>query len=144
MQTISSIRFSFTRKGELRAEVTVTGADGKPRYPRIANAAEAIEAAKAAGAEIRGYSRTVTLKSAEAIADNDGKLETTVVEYATTPCRMAVETLGDYVEVDASAVRLAGATSADNEKIRNLVTGVVVMPTRRRQAADATETVDLG
>lgn len=144
MQTISSIRFSFTRRGELRAEVTVAGGDGKLRYPRISNAAAAIKAAKEAGAEVRGYSRTVTLKNPDAIADNGGAAEVVVVEYSTTPCRMTVETLGDYVEVDASTIRIAGATSADNEAVRNLVVGVPVVPTRRRQAADTTETVDLG
>lgn len=143
MQTISSIRFNFTRKGELRAELTVTGADSTPRYPRISNAAAAIAAAKAAGAEIRGFSRPVTLKNPDAIADNGGKTETTVVEYATTPVRMAVELLGDYVEVDCTSVKIAGATSSDNEAVRNLVVGVAVVPTKRRQA-DTAETVDLG
>lgn len=144
MQTISSIRFSFSRRGELRAEVTVAGADGTPRYPRLANAAAAIKAAKEAGVEVRGYSRTIVLKSAEAIADNGGKTETTVVEYATTPCRMVVELLGDYAEVNTETVKLAGATSADNDAVKALVAGVPVVPTRRRQAADTAETVDLG
>ena len=143
MQTISSIRFSFTRRGELRAEITISGADGQPRYPRISNAAEAIKAAKSAGADIRGFSRTVQLKSAEAIADNNGSTEVTVVEYATTPVRATVELLGDYAEVDCQSVRLAGATSADNEAVKSLVAGITVVPTRRRQAG-ATETVDLG
>ena len=47
METISSIRFSFTRKGELRAELTLTGADGVRSYPRIVNAAALIAAATA-------------------------------------------------------------------------------------------------
>lgn len=143
MQTISNIRFSFTRKGELRAEITVAGADGKLRYPRLSNAAAAIKAAKAAGAEVRGYSRTVQLKSAEAIADNGGATEVTVVEYATTAVRAEISLLGDYAEVNTETVKLAGATSADNEAIKSLVAGVAVTPTRRRQA-DTTETVDLG
>ena len=143
MQTISSIRFSFTRRGELRAEITISGADGQPRYPRISNAAAAISAAKAAGAEIRGYSRTVTLKSADAIADNGGNTEATVIEYATTPVRATVELLGDYAEVNTETIRLAGATNADNEAVKALVAGVAVVPTKRRQAG-AAETVDLG
>ena len=143
MQTISSIRFNFTRRGELRAEITVTGSDGSPRYPRVANAAAAIQAAKAAGAEIRGYSRTVQLKNQEAIADNGGNTEVTVVEYATTPVRAEVSLLGDYAEVDTASIRLAGATSADNEAVKSLVAGVTVVPTKRRQS-DTAETVDLG
>ena len=143
MQTISSIRFSFARRGELRAEITVAGTDGKLRYPRLSNAAAAIQAAKAAGAEVRGYSRVVTLKSAEVIADNGGNTEATVIEYATTPVRATVELLGDYAEVDCASVKLAGATSADNEAVKALIAGVPVVPTKRRQA-DTAETVDLG
>lgn len=143
MQTISSIRFSFTRKGELRAELTVAGTDGKLRYPRISNAAAAIKAAKSAGAEVRGYSRVVTLKNAEAIADNGGVTEVTVVEYATTPVRAEISLLGDYAEVNTETVRLAGATSADNAEVAALIKGIAVVPTRRRQA-DTAETADLG
>ena len=143
MQTISSIRFSFTRRGELRAEITITSGDGSLRYPRLSNAAEAIKAAKAAGAEIRGYSRTVALKSAEVIADNGGCAQATIVEYATTPVRASVELLGDYAEVNTETVKIAGATSADNEAVRTIIAGVPVVPSKRRQS-DTAETVDLG
>ena len=138
METISSLRFSFTRKGELRAELTITGVDGARTYPRISNAAAAIAAAKAVGADIRGYSREVVLKSAEAIAANGGKATAVVTEYATTPCRMTLALLGDYAEVDTASVKLAGATAADAVAVKAMVAGVAVTPVAARAAKVAT------
>mgnify|MGYP003604189458 CR=1 FL=1 len=124
METISSIRFSFTRKGDLRAELTLTGADGVRSFPRIANAAAAIAAATAAGADVRGYNREITLKNVEAIAANGGNPFTSVAEYATAPVRMCMTFLGDYVEVDTASIRLAGATVADATAVKAMVAGV--------------------
>lgn len=145
METISSIRFSFTRKGELRAELTLVGADGVRSYPRIANAADSIKAATAAGADIRGYDREVALKNPEAIAANGGKGTVVVAEYATTPVRMSVTLLGDYAEVDVTSVRLAGATEADAIAVKSLVAGVTRVPVAARAAkpAPASEDNDL-
>lgn len=134
METISSIRFSFTRKGELRAELTLTGADGVRSYPRIVNAAAAIAAAKALGADIRGFNREVTLKNPEAISANGGKPTVIVAEYATTPIRASLALLGDYAEVDVASIRLAGATSADAEAVKSLVAGVKLTTVAARAA----------
>ena len=134
METISSIRFSFTRKGELRAELTIVGADGVRAYPRVSNPAAAIAAAKAAGCDIRGYNREVVLKSAEALAANGGKPVAVVAEYATTPVRASITLLGDYAEVDTASIRLAGATSADAEAVRALVAGVKLVTVAARAA----------
>ena len=136
METISSIRFSFTRKGELRAELTIT-VDGVRSYPRIANAADSIKAAKAVGADIRGFSREITLKTPEAIAANGGKTTAVVAEYATTPVRMSVTLLGDYAEVDVTRVRLAGATEADATAVKALVAGVPLVAVAARAAKPA-------
>ena len=145
METISSIRFSFTRKGELRAELTLAGADGARSYPRVANAAAAIKAAKAAGADVRGYSREVTLKSAEAIAANGGKSVVAVAEYATTPVRCTLTVLGDYAEVNTASVKLAGATEADAAEVKALVASVplVAVAARAAKTAPASEDNDL-
>ena len=145
METISSIRFSFTRKGELRAELTLAGADGARSYPRVANAAAAIKAATSAGADVRGYSREVVLKSAEAIAANGGKSVVAVAEYATTPVRMHLTLLGDYAEVDIARLTLAGATSADAAEVKALVTGIplVAVAARAAKTAPASEDNDL-
>ena len=137
METISSIRFSFTRKGELRAELTLAGTDGARNYPRVANAAAAIKAATSAGAEIRGYSREVVLKSQEAIAANGGKSVVAVAEYATTPVRCTLTVLGDYAEVDVASVRLAGATEADAIAVKALVAGVPLVAVAARAAKPA-------
>ena len=134
METISSIRFSFTRKGELRAELTLTGADGARVYPRISNAAAAIAAAKAVGADLRGYSREVVLKSPEAIAANGGRATAVVAEYATTPVRVTLAVLGDFVEVDPASVKLAGATAADAAAVKAMVAGVAMTPVAARAA----------
>lgn len=134
METISSVRFSFTRKGELRAEITIA-TDGVRSYPRVVNAAAAIKAATAAGAEVRGYSREVTLKSADAIAANGGKASVVVAEYATTPIRCGVTLLGDYAEVNLASVKLAGATQADAEAVKAMVTGVPLVAVAARAAA---------
>ena len=134
METISSIRFSFTRKGELRAELTLTGSEGGRSYPRISNAAAAIAAAKSVGADLRGYSREIVLKSAEAIAANGGKTSAVVAEYATTPVRATIALLGDYVEVDTASIKLAGATAADTAAVKALVTGVALAPVAARAA----------
>ena len=147
METISSLRFSFTRKGELRAEITLAGADGTRSYPRIVNAAAAIAAAKATGADIRGYSREVSLKNPEAIAANGGKTSATVAEYATTPVRCTVALLGDYAEVDVGSIRLAGATAADANAVKSLVAGIALTPVVRAAkpaAAAASDENDLG
>ena len=145
METISSIRFSFTRKGELRAELTLAGADGARSYPRVANAAAAIKAATSAGAEIRGYSREITLKTAEAIAANGGKAVVSVAEYATTPVRCTLTVLGDYAEVNTASVKLAGATSADATEVKALVASVplVAVAARAAKPAPASEDNDL-
>ena len=145
METISSVRFSFTRKGELRAELTLAGTDGTRSYPRISNAAAVIKAAKAAGAEVRGYSREVTLKSAEAIAANGGKASVVVAEYATTPVRCTLTVLGDYAEVNTASVKLAGATEADAAEVKALVTGIplVAVAARAAKTAPASEDNDL-
>ena len=145
METISSIRFSFTRKGELRAELTLAGADGARSYPRVANAAAAIKAATSAGAEIRGYSREITLKTAEAIAANGGKAVVSVAEYATTPVRCTLTVLGDYAEVNLASVKLAGATQADAAEVKALVAGVplVAVAARAAKPAPASEDNDL-
>ena len=137
METISSVRFSFTRKGELRAEITLAGADGVRSYPRVSNAAAVIKAAKAAGADIRGYSREITLKTAEAIAANGGKATVVVAEYATTPVRCTLTVLGDYAEVDLASVKLAGATSADAAEVKALVASVPLVAVAARAAKSA-------
>ena len=137
METISSVRFSFTRKGELRAELTLTGADGVRSYPRVVNAAALIATAKSAGAEIRGYKREITLKSVEAIAANGGKAIASVAEYATTPVRCTLTILGDYAEVDLTSVRLAGATSADAAEVKALVASVPLVAVAARAAKSA-------
>ena len=134
METISSIRFSFTRKGELRAELTLAGVDGVRSYPRVVNAAAVIKAATSAGAEIRGYKRAVVLKSAEAIAANGGKASVVVAEYATTPVRCTLTILGDYAEVDIASLTLAGATSADATAIKALVASVPLVAVAARAA----------
>ena len=146
METISTLRFSFTRKGELRAELTIVGADGVRSYPRIANAANSVKAAKAAGADIRGYSREITLKNPEAIAANGGKATAVVAEYATTPVRCEVSLLGDYAEVNLASVKLAGATQADTAEVKALVAGVplVAVTARAAKPAPASEDNDLG
>ena len=146
METISTLRFSFTRKGELRAELTIVGADGVRSYPRIANAANSVKAAKAAGADIRGYSREITLKNPEAIAANGGKATAVVAEYATTPVRCEVSLLGDYAEVNLASVKLAGATQADAAEVKALVAGVplVAVAARAAKPAPASEDNDLG
>ena len=145
METISTIRFSFTRKGELRAELTIVGTDGVRSYPRIANAANSIKAATAAGADIRGYSREIALKSQEAIAANGGKASAVVAEYATTPVRCEVSLLGDYAEVNLASVKLAGATQADAAEVKALVAGVplVAVAARAAKPAPASEDNDL-
>ena len=144
METISSLRFSFTRKGELRAELTVVGNDGVRAYPRVSNASAAIKAAKELGADVRGYKRDIVLKSVEAIAANGGKTVVTVAEYATTPVRMHLTLLGDYAEVDTASIRLAGATVADAESVRALVAGVQLTPVAARVAKpSATDDNDL-
>jgi acetylornithine deacetylase/succinyl-diaminopimelate desuccinylase-like protein len=145
METISSLRFNFTRKGELRAELTLAGADGARSYPRIANANAAIKAATSAGAEIRGYKREIALKSAEAIAANGGKASAVVAEYATTPVRCTLTVLGDYAVVDLTSVRLAGATSADAAEVKALVASVplVAVAARAAKSAPASEDNDL-
>lgn len=145
METISSIRFSFTRKGELRAELTLAGADGARSYPRVANAAAAIKAATSAGAEIRGYNREINLKTAEAISANGGKAVVSVAEYATTPVRVRLTVLGDYAEVDLTSVRLAGATLVDATEVKALVASVplVAVAARAAKASPASEDNDL-
>lgn len=145
METISSIRFSFTRKGELRAELTLAGADGARSYPRVVNAAAAIKAAKAVGAEVRGYKREVTLKSIDAIAANGGKASVVVAEYATTPVRCTLTILGDYAEVDLASLTLAGATSADAAEVKALVASVplVAVAARAAKPSPASEDNDL-
>ena len=144
METISSIRFSFTRKGELRGEITVATNEGV-KYPRLANAANSIKAATAAGADIRGYSREVVLKSQEALAANGGKATAVVAEYATTPVRCEVTILGDYAEVNLASVKLAGATQADAAEVKALVAGVplVAVAARAAKPAPASEDNDL-
>ena len=137
METISSIRFSFTRKGELRAELTLVGSDGVRSYPRLVNAAAAIAAAKSAGAEIRGYNREIILRSAEALAANGGKPVAVVAEYATTPVRATVALLGDFVEVDVNSIRLAGATTADAAAVKALVASVPLVAVAARAAKSA-------
>lgn len=145
METISSIRFSFTRKGELRAELTLAGADGARSYPRVVNAAAVIKAATSAGAEIRGYNRAIVLKTAEAIAANGGKASAVVAEYATTPVRCTLTLLGDYAEVDLASVKLAGATSADAAEVKALVASVplVAVAARAAKSSPASEDNDL-
>ena len=103
-------------------------------YPRVVNAAAVIKAATAAGADIRGYSREITLKTPEAIAANGGKATAVVAEYATTPVRCEVSLLGDYAEVNLASVKLAGATEADASAVRALVAGVTRVPVAARAA----------
>ena len=134
METISSIRFNFTRKGELRAELTLTGADGVRSYPRLVNASAAIKAAKELGADIRGYNREVVLRNPEAIAANGGKTTVVVAEYATTPIRASLTLLGDYAEVDVNSIRLAGATTADANAVKSLVAGIPLVAVAARAA----------
>lgn len=142
MQTISSVRFNFTRKGELRGEVTVTLNNGETAYPRLANARSAIETAKALGAEIRGLMREVTLKSPEAIAENGGQTRARVVEYFTTPVRGEVVLLGSYAEFTPMA--LAGATTEDNTAVKQLVAGVATPLSVRSSASRASSASDDG
>ena len=143
METISTVRFSFTRKGDLRAEITLTGADGTRNYVRIANAADAIKAAVAAGADVRGYDREIPLKNPDVIAANGGKMSVVVAEYATAPVRMLLTFLGEYVEVDLTSVKLAGATQADTAMVKGLVAGVVRAPVAARIAKSAGDDNDL-
>lgn len=137
METISAIRFNFTRKGDLRAELTFVGQDGVRNYIRIANAADTIKAAVASGADIRGYDRTIELKSEAALAANGGKPTVVVAEYATAPVRMLLTFLGEYVEVDLTSVKLAGATQADAAMVKGLVAGVVRVPVAARATKPA-------
>ena len=143
METISSIRFSFTRKGELRAELTVVGADGARAYPRVSNASDAIKAVKASGGDLRGYNREVVLRNPDAISANGGKPTVVVAEYATTPVRMHLTLLGDYAEIDVGSIRLAGATEADAVSVRELVAGVKLVTVARKASAPASEDNDL-
>lgn len=138
METISAIRFSFTRKGELRAELTLVGEDGVRRFPRIVNAAATIAAAATAGADVRGYKREITLHNAEALAANGGNPFVSVAEYATATVRCNLTLLGDYVEVATASVKLVGPTAADNAAVRELVAGVQLTATAARAAAKPT------
>ena len=143
METISAVRFNFTRKGELRGEITLTGADGVRDYVRIVNVAAVITAAKALGADIRGYNREIVLKSPDAITANGGKVSAVVAEYATTPVRMTVALLGDYAEVDVTSLKLAGATEADAGAVKALVAGVPLTTVPRVAKSASTDDNDL-
>lgn len=141
MQTISSIRFTANRNGEFRGEVTVTMTDGTRSYPRVTNLASAITKAKELGAEIRGTSRVVTLKDPARIAENGGKPTVEVKEYYTTPVRMECNLLGDYAEVEVTA--LAGITKQDNALLKALSDGVATPVQAPRRASQANSVEDL-
>lgn len=123
MITISSIRFNQASTGKFKSELTLA-INGNISYPKIANLGQVLDMVKTAGGEIKGSRRTLKLKDPSKIQANGGNVLLDVVDYYTTPVKLELDLLGEYVEVKR-VLGIAGTTEDEDTAIAKLVANII-------------------